>query len=838
MKRLRIRRKLAALAAASVGAAALLLSSTHADPSGPSAEALTIVQNGVAEAVVTVAADTYGEAQAAANVLVDYIERSTGARLPVETAGAPGSGGTGGDVRIYIGYAEPAVQPSIDSKLAGLDDDGFLIEPVGDAIVIIGPTARGTRYGVYAFLENYVGVRWLMPGPDGEDVPEQADLIVPREAVREEPAFLSRQMSPIHTGGAYPQQYAWAERNRLAGRVEFHHNLLKLFPPSRYGKTHPEFYPLRNGQPYIPANDTAYDWQPCFTAPGTVGEAVNTIVQYFNAHPEATSYSLGINDSGNFCEADPNHPDYPNRTNSLGLPDMSDIYYNWVNQVAEGVLQVHPGKWFGLLAYREVQDPPSFPLNPQVVPFVTKDRMAWIDAGVRQQDRDHLDAWGTRASNLAWYDYFYGTPYVLPRVYPHVMADNLRYAADHGVAAHYAELYPNWGEGPKPWVAAKLQWDPYQDVDDLLEEWYVRAVGPLAAPDLAAYYDHWEQFWTVRIQNTDWFDDKKDGIYMPFNLASYLSEIDPAEMAVSRALLESVVAKAQTPKQQARAELLLQAFAYYEAAALSYPRLVDAPLNDTEALALVDAFEQGLAWEAVRFGLLTAFQSDPVLVHPLDARRYGPEWSAANPHAFWLLHDYVRQHEPGGGVVSTRIADLASGAAPAKTKEFAELLLAAIAGAPTVNANSSFETGAATAPPWTTWRTMRGTMQRATELAHTGAASFKIVDLDRGGPLQKFDIEPGAIAARARYYTPVGAPSTGTIQLALHYRDSSDKKLGEWLGETIPLAPTAGQWASIAMVADVPEKIKNVDVAKVWFLLIVENGDPVYIDDAEVYQLP
>ena len=38
-------------------------------------------------------------------------------------------------------------------------------------VIIAGPTPYGTEFGVYEFLERYVGVRWLMPGPDGEDVP-------------------------------------------------------------------------------------------------------------------------------------------------------------------------------------------------------------------------------------------------------------------------------------------------------------------------------------------------------------------------------------------------------------------------------------------------------------------------------------------------------------------------------------------------------------------------------------------------------------------------------------------------------------------------------------------
>ena len=153
-----------------------------------------------------------------------------------------------------------------------------------------------------------------------------------------------------------------------------------------------------------------------------------------------------------------------------------------------------PDKWFGLLAYDCVTDPPSFTLHPRVVPFITKDRMTWIDEEVRALRHKHTEEWQSRANQLAWYDYMYGVHYVVPRVYPHLIAENLRYAKEHGVVAHYIEMYHNIADGPKPWLISKLLWDPYQDVDVLLDEWCERMVGAAAAVELRAFYDFWEDF--------------------------------------------------------------------------------------------------------------------------------------------------------------------------------------------------------------------------------------------------------------------------------------------------------------------------------------------------------
>ena len=92
------------------------------------------------------------------------------------------------------------------------------------------PTARNSASA--NFLERFVGVRWLMPGPDGDDVPAPHPG---NPAGRDSPAagvFLAALQRP----GRRPQT-TWARRNRMHSRVQFHHNLIHLFPPEKYVKT-------------------------------------------------------------------------------------------------------------------------------------------------------------------------------------------------------------------------------------------------------------------------------------------------------------------------------------------------------------------------------------------------------------------------------------------------------------------------------------------------------------------------------------------------------------------------------------------------------------------------
>src|SRR5699024_3560351 len=136
-------------------------------------------------------------------------------------------------------------------------------------------------------------------------------------------------------------------------------------------------------------------------------------------------------------------PDYPDKINSVGDVDMAEIYYEWVNKVVEQVLAVYPDKWFGLLAYNNVTDPPSFSLNPRIVAFITKDRLTWIDEDIRNYGHSQMEEWKQVANQIGWYDYMYGVFFATPRVFPHVMAENFKYASENQVYGHYIEMYHN-----------------------------------------------------------------------------------------------------------------------------------------------------------------------------------------------------------------------------------------------------------------------------------------------------------------------------------------------------------------------------------------------------------
>ncbi len=346
--------------------------------------------------------------------------------------------------------------------LKDMKSDGFIINQKNEAIRIAGVSSQGTSFGVSEFLERYAEVQWLMPGESWEDVPKRSDISIPQnENLQQNPAFMARNFP-----GLNKMSDEWALNNRMNGTsIYINHGLAALYPPSKYKDTNPQFYPEG-------ADLSTYNWQPCFQAEGIVEEGIKTINEYFDTHPEVNTYTLGINDTSNFSGGD------PNKLNSLGMKDMSDIYFEWVKKVSEGVFEKHPDKYLSAYAYYNVYDPPdNVKLDPRVVIYITDERLSWNDPEIGLKAVDFIRRWANTGATLAFYEYLYGCVYMVPRTYFGNMADVYKHAAENGVEVMLSELCAYFGEGPKLWVSAKLQWDPSQDVDKLLDEWYTRAVG-------------------------------------------------------------------------------------------------------------------------------------------------------------------------------------------------------------------------------------------------------------------------------------------------------------------------------------------------------------------------
>ncbi|MBQ9501594.1 MAG: DUF4838 domain-containing protein [Lentisphaeria bacterium] len=493
------------------------------------AAGMTIVENGKADAAIvySLANDDSGKvtifpssAARSAARLADYIKKSTGVQLPVgETSSA------GKVIRLEIAPA------------GAMDREAFTITfPGENKVLITGGSSRGLEYGCSEFLERYLGVRWLFPGPLGTEIPRHRTLTIPRTEIKGTPSFLRRFLGGgTHRDKTSAVYYRWMVDNKGCFHERYHcfHNLFSIVPVGKYGKSHPEFYPVLNGKRFMPRKGENIWWQPCLTAPGIVGAALEQIPA------DAVHCSLAVNDGGNHCECD-RCLALDKGKNYLGRPNRSASYLAFCAAVAVR----RPKTLFGVSAYADVAEPPDgVKLPPNVVPEITYDSYQRIDPERADFTAKLLARWNKAASGpVGWYDYTYGQRYTLPRVYTRHLAKQLKWMYANNVRYLSGEYYPSgdWHDAVKIYVWLKLAWNIDQDPEALIDEWCSAAVGKKAAPCLKAYFDRLEKFWTSEeIRNTRYF--RNAWTYLNWGDSSYLDAMPPEMIDECESLLKKTV---------------------------------------------------------------------------------------------------------------------------------------------------------------------------------------------------------------------------------------------------------------------------------------------------------
>jgi hypothetical protein len=531
-----------------------------------------------------------GDTRQSAELLAKYIQASAGATLPIVTDDhIPADTNA-----IHIGRTALARTRLAD--VAALDDDGFLIaRPDASNVILLGATPLATEFAVCDFLEREIGVRWLFPGELGEHVPAHRNLCVAGPDRISQPTYISRIFYLRGRDGYVQGSSAWTRRNRAHSRIEFHHNISKLVPVS-WGRSHPEFFPLLNGERYLPQRANQDDWHLCYAADGVAQAMADLLKRNIERYPQYGSISLGVSDGGadTYCQcADCLAARPANQLNSLGYHHYSDPYYRWINDVLDRVTAAHPNMLFGGLAYREVADPPSFQVHDNHVPYLTYELLQWAVPDRREAWRQQVLAWSDKAKRWGHYEYMFGEQYMLiPRIYPHAVADYLRFAAEHGAISFYAETTGMHAHtmsyaGPQAYIVLRLLWDPAADVDALLHDWCAAAVGPEAAPYLEAYFRHCERIWTQQVPQTAWFGSTAQ-TYLKFNSDEYLAGVRTADLdMLERLLVQTLETAPLQGIQRQRAEMFLADFQERRRERLDYQVAV------WDLQKLVDTAEQG-----------------------------------------------------------------------------------------------------------------------------------------------------------------------------------------------------------------------------------------------------
>jgi len=467
-------------------------------PKEGAADFFTIAVDGQPRCVIVLPAKGSRAAGFAASGLATYLRLVTGARIRLIKDTAPVPEGMSA---IHVGTTAVALKVDL-----GLPDvrygnevlpnlNGYLVKTVdARTLVIRGMTDSATRHGVVGFLKRCVGVRqyWLGPaGGIGDVIPAKPTLRVPEIEWRDWPYVYSRSMS-MKPFGPGPRTVDFFRRQRT---LPCNENYGAWLPPATYAKTHPEYFSLVSGKRRVPGpKQRASGWQPCVSNPDVpriMGEAV---LAYFRKHPDAVGVNFAINDGGGNCTCDGCRAmDAPNTDYSRQV-GMGDRYVKLTNKVCEIVRREFPDKILVYLAYAGARSAPAtVNPDPMIMPVLTVPGNAFAA----------WDAWArTGARRMGLYVHHDDTLFfILPKVDVRQSAKRIRYAVSSGRARlFYMEAFPHWPiSGVVPYVTSELLWDPRQDVDAVLDEYYRTFFGPAAAhmkafhDALEAGYERWLQ---------------------------------------------------------------------------------------------------------------------------------------------------------------------------------------------------------------------------------------------------------------------------------------------------------------------------------------------------------
>ncbi len=406
----------------------------------------------------------------AAEELQFYLEATTGAYLPITM-----SDGTGSGAAILVGWGEEATAVAPD-----LSPDSYLWHSTDNNQLIIGGPGNGTLFGVYAFLEEQLGVR--MYTPEVTHIPQLQSFDLPHLDEIREPAFPIRW---VHMPCAEDQ--AWCDWHGVHSRAHrneswgmFVHTFETLVPPEEHFEEHPEYFSEIKGN-RLP------NQQLCLTNEDVFTLVVEGLRERMADRPDAPFWSVSANDRYGACQC----------TDCQALVDKHDSQAGPLLVFVNRVAAEFPDKVISTLAYsytrrapRDIKPAPNVNI---CLCSIECDRAVSIASGERDPDflRD-IKLWSELTDNLMMWDYVVQfSNYVSPFPNFKVLQPNIQLFRDHNVQLMFQQ-----GSGGsksdfselKQYVIAKLLWDPDRDVEELINDFMAGYYGD-AAGQIHNYID-------------------------------------------------------------------------------------------------------------------------------------------------------------------------------------------------------------------------------------------------------------------------------------------------------------------------------------------------------------
>ena len=488
---------------------------------------ITISENSNAKAVVVVAEDASVAEKHAAQELVSFLGRVTGGNFQVSND--LGTKGT----KLLVGIKAVDLA-RLNLSTPELGDDGIVIRTIGDNLILMGDSGRGTLYAVYTFLEDYVGCRWW----------SSTASYIPSKPTLKIDDFRFGYVPPIEYRESFWYDAFdgdWAVRNKCNGNSSrldekrggkhtyqgFVHTFYWLVSPDKYFQEHPEWFSEIEGKR---KHDRA---QLCLTNEQMRQELVKNLKVNLRNNPAATIASVSQNDWHGRCQCE----------NCLAVEQEegspSGPLLRFVNAVAADIEDEFPKVAISTLAYQYTRKPPT-KVKPRhnVIVRLCSIECSFSEPLADERNkafRDDIVGWSKICNRLYVWDYVTNfRHYVMPHPNLRVLGPNVKFFAEHNVKGLFEQgSYNTYGAEMaelRAWVLAKLLWDPSRDGQELIDEFikgYYGPAGPAVKRYLNVMHDAVEK-------SDDWLGcfSNPDAKFLSFNVLkdgwTYLKEAEAA----------------------------------------------------------------------------------------------------------------------------------------------------------------------------------------------------------------------------------------------------------------------------------------------------------------------
>ncbi len=406
-------------------------------------KALTVGDSDIALYTVVYAENASDTVKYAADEFVSYIHASTGIHLKCETYETCTS-----EYKIHIGKTDP-LPKKITQKLTRMGNEGYYFLCEEKNLYITGNGERGTLYGVYSFLEDYVGIRYYTPSCErilkSEKATVPADLDVYfKPAFRFRDCFWYEAFDPEFSAKQKINSCVSRDLDSFGGGVTYADNSVHTLGALA-------------GTGNIP---------PCLTNEDVYGNVLNNAKKWLESYPSADIISISQNNgngTSKMCTCE--------ECSAINSKEETSAaaFLMFVNKLADDLKKNDPDIYIDALLSENVGRPPKTvrPASNVIIRLSSVDACfshAVNECSANRIDED-IQAWGKICKNLYVWDYttnfmFYLSPF--PNLF--TIYDNIKFYAENNVTGVFEQGNYHCESGEfgelRAYLLSKLLWDP------------------------------------------------------------------------------------------------------------------------------------------------------------------------------------------------------------------------------------------------------------------------------------------------------------------------------------------------------------------------------------------